>query len=86
MDRYTDKDRDNRKKSPQDLLRDLECEIDKKRSDLELAEFSMQVKHDSVLCQTFQYHIPVGIFISVMLFVIFLSFRAWTSAVFNEFK
>jgi hypothetical protein len=41
-DRCTEKELDNRKKCPQDLLRDLECEIDKKRSDLEFAEFSMQ--------------------------------------------
>ncbi|KAG0571852.1 hypothetical protein KC19_VG048400, partial [Ceratodon purpureus] len=41
-DRCSHRGSDNRKKCPQDLLRDLEFEIEKKRSDLEIAEFSMQ--------------------------------------------
>jgi hypothetical protein len=33
----------NKKKCPTDLLRELETDIDRKRHDLELAEFSMKV-------------------------------------------
>lgn len=33
----------DKNKCPQDILQEFECDLDKKRRDLEYAEFSMQV-------------------------------------------